>query len=506
MELHLRIPSMRKYVDIFNSDPSNRRNNSVFREKFCIAAADLASSFSERLSDFGSLHSVVMESGTENAYCVGKRLCLKTALLRRLHKQADLEANSPRGRVLFFVSVATPNDVVKFKNMGYDFHLPAEVNENIATNLHISLQDMAEHLETLRVSRQSNWRKARTSTYLGVYVLRPYPPGCGGADVVVDKDQTDRLPMVALDGGDLGSKAKNLISEMAGLTMPACYRLLDSYINGQDKTLSSFGRRFQSSIINLRYKVSQSFVAQASLAPKIVSIPASTIQQGTQPVDLVPFVLVLDLHKPNLLNPQSKLRYMSAQLFGCVQQAQLRTPFDFSFNEDVDKEFSTRYAGMMPSETTSEQERHRRLTAHFRTLMATPPMAKVIALRGRRPMSWAGTTRNGSGESGESRMRPLSAFCGAAAVAGSCESAATSPNISNGSAVSPESPNRRSDSQSASSPKKPAESKGPTVAEAVEMTNMSPTPKVYDQHTFVHELSAMAVAAHQQKLHERFSK
>lgn len=164
----------------------------IFRERFCVAAASLASSMNLQVGRVGVLYDNIIETGTikpENG--VLKRGTLST--LEDIEKAASHDVYGT-GQLLFLTRELNAEATDKLLNSGFKFATVQQIGRNIADTMQIPLPAFEGHVAGLRryVNNLSNLEK--TGAWLSCFAMVPKVNSNRGMDVIVKKTEQDQLP------------------------------------------------------------------------------------------------------------------------------------------------------------------------------------------------------------------------------------------------------------------------------------------------------------------------
>lgn len=334
----------------------------IFRESFCVAAEDLASSLREDCKNLGTLYPGVMMSGTVSK---GPHLTAKKAFLGYTSKTAtflrkvvakstcmdpeDLEANTGvelfgKGQVLFLVRQLAKKESQKIQDYGFRFAGPEKVIPLIASQLQVQPRYFSSTLNELREVSFAENACAMTGTYVGLFALR-----AGVAkrswEILVDKHHPDRLPCVELSKLLLSAARLKMLDQLDGMSVTACLAWLAQKEASVVDENTGFWRLFQDSIYQLASLVQEPFFRNAIFSAKLIRL-AKSDQKDDQPVNctILAFHIIPDVHSSSLKSLGSEVTYAPLSFFRCRQQV-LPDAYDNGlFGSDVHHEFATLHA------------------------------------------------------------------------------------------------------------------------------------------------------------------
>ena len=235
----------------------------IFRERFCVAAASLASSMNLQVDRMGVLYDNIIETGTiqpEDGV-----LALGT-----LSSQEDIERAVSHdvygtGQLLFLTRALTADDTDKLLNSGYKFATIQQVDRNIADIMQIPLPALEDHVAGLRryVDNLSNLEKA--GTWLSCFALVPKVNSNHGMDVIVKKTEKDQLPDTQFLTHDPVEWQVTFLRCMHRMTFSACMAFLATQCVDPDRTGQEqlFAGLFISAMVRLSEQLPKAWFEKA---------------------------------------------------------------------------------------------------------------------------------------------------------------------------------------------------------------------------------------------------
>jgi hypothetical protein len=201
----------------------------TFREMFCVTAQDIARTMETRLQNLGYLFEEVLPTGT----LLTKTLFKDTTNNKNIiaadvaEVQKDIEAGTAnpilfgRGQLLVLTRKVDSDEASRLQNIGFRFANMDHVGEQLARSLQIARDDLHRLVSRLESYCDREPNVPRQGTYLASFLLQPSPV-LNGLDVVVTRQNPDRLPMVKIAGGELNTTELRLLSAFNGLTLDEC--------------------------------------------------------------------------------------------------------------------------------------------------------------------------------------------------------------------------------------------------------------------------------------------
>lgn len=174
----------------------------LFEERFCTAAASMASSMKWPIEQLGVLYDKIIETGT--LQMEDKSSKRNTLTDHRYSASADNEAMKTslfgKGQVMFVTRQVDEADAQGLLNARFKFASVQHVGRNICHAMQIPLPTLEGHMSSVKRYVENLQSVEKKGTYLVFFALIPKPHH-KGFDVAVKKDKMDQLPDVKLLDG-----------------------------------------------------------------------------------------------------------------------------------------------------------------------------------------------------------------------------------------------------------------------------------------------------------------
>lgn len=208
-------------------DPNTYSDYSViFRERFCCAAASLASAMHFPVENVGVLYDKIVETGTLRAdEKMGKRNGPDS------HETLDVESGKSlklfgRGQLMFLTRELSNEDTDTLLNAGYRFASVQQVGRNIAASMQIPQSTLELHVQHLQHFVSQLQVLDKPGTWLSFFSLIPRP-NTKGFDVGVKREDQDQLPDVQILAGEPEPWQAEVLQRMDGLRARSALSLLE---------------------------------------------------------------------------------------------------------------------------------------------------------------------------------------------------------------------------------------------------------------------------------------
>lgn len=315
----------------------------LFREGFCIAAADLADRLGITLSDLGPLYDRVTGTGMTPITALQKQLLRQDALW--------LAANAPtleRGQILFFTRILSRSEIDHFNASGLcmaprfrvdtiitkTMQFPFDTSETLMNSLYKYAEDLVAP------------GTAKHGTYLTCFAAlgRVCPRTF---DIAVTKAQQSRLPDVELADGHLNQTQINFLRQYDGFPIGDFIVSLKYKQAREQPTqheLQGFVLRLINALSGLSDDVAEPWFNQLIFnASPVISYYGQNRSEGTAMI--FGLTLLLDIHSSPIQHPD-RLVFVSLDFFrirssfypGCSDVAKFRSSVHAEFATQFNRE------------------------------------------------------------------------------------------------------------------------------------------------------------------------
>ncbi|KAK7732892.1 hypothetical protein SLS57_000835 [Botryosphaeria dothidea] len=318
----------------------------IFREHFCVAAAELASNLGTQIQNLGTLWEEILMTGTTAAE-------VKTKSIRRSSKapQEDVEAGltiaAPalfgRGQLLFVVrTLQRKEECADLIASGYRWATMEQVGDMLSRSMQVSKMELNRTVGRLRTYNTRRDGLANPGTWLAFFALRPaLKPSTGSWDVLVPKEEPYHLPKVNISEEAPTDLMYSFLSRMDNLSVADCGRYLSSGLKAQrsEKIWSNdeaaFAEAFRNAINQLQAAVPEHFFRQALFSAR----PLKDYTAGTpRPATIFSFCIIPDVHMSSIRS--SHLMYTPLSFFRCRQHVHRTSPDHAVLAHSIHREFN----------------------------------------------------------------------------------------------------------------------------------------------------------------------
>ncbi|KAF7858513.1 hypothetical protein EAF04_009113 [Stromatinia cepivora] len=368
-------------VSLVDSDGDLIKDYSiVFRELFCIAAADLANDLRIPMERLGPLYDDVI--GTSQKVPLSAIIKSRVGILsdliekiigdvkhkiqggrrviRRPRKDIEKDAGAGTGQLLFLAKKVQRREAEALQAAGYRFGKIEQVLPLLSNTMKIKDEDLTKHLSEL-------WKFANQDDMLD--------PGChlacfairasvrGGFDIVVRKDAKSQIPTMTLPFETLEDWQKDFLTAMNTLSVTECQRFLAKAVKAKELPTreKTFSNQLLTTLQSLKYEIGDPIFSEACLISKPIEAPCRGTSANDRPGIgfLIAFRLMVPIHTRRA--PGKKCAFAPLTLFK-LQQRVYKNSLDHSFFvRAIYREFSPIFAA-----TARDSSQEKKLLSSWR--------------------------------------------------------------------------------------------------------------------------------------------
>lgn len=292
----------------------------IFRERFCVAAASIASSIHLPLSRLGVLYDRIIETGTLTPEDKTGAKAL-VAIARRKSKD-DVEAALRssvfgKGQLMLLTRRLTDDETRKLQNVGFKFAYVEHVGRNIAHAMQIPQRSLDAHFTILRRYVDDLGVAEKPGTWLSFFSMIP-KPNRKGFDVAVKKDSPDQILDVPLLPGQPKQWQAAILEQLDGLRVQQIELLIDDP-NGKlgdhlDDDAHQFIETFHQAMLSLMLPLPKEWTSEARFWSKQLSAHyCHPPNDATATTTLYAFTVMGDMHA--LLTDESTISRVPRTFF-----------------------------------------------------------------------------------------------------------------------------------------------------------------------------------------------
>lgn len=306
----------------------------IFRELFCIAAAELADQLNQPLENVGVLFDEILSTG-QNGYKARSRH--STSGLVDLERAAMEPQLLGRGQLLFLTKRASSRDAENLQNAGYRFAGIHNVVDILARSMQINAYDLAGQLVSMRDYAKET-SLLEPGVHMAYFAIRASVSG--GFDVLVPRKARSQLPTMQLPFKNLEKWQIDFLSQFGGLSVTECLERFKSksHLPSLSQKEEEFARKFHDTLQDFRDEINDPSFLEALLVATAVSAPCRGIDEDSNPRQamLISFRSIVPIHS-RFLDP--KFEYVPLAFFRVQQHVHKNSPDHAVFARKIHREF-----------------------------------------------------------------------------------------------------------------------------------------------------------------------
>jgi hypothetical protein len=306
----------------------------VFRELFCIAAAELARTLNEPLENMGVLHDEIMPTGQDYHKRSRNRNLLEIISSGISSRRQHVFG---RGQLLFVVRHLSSAEADVLRIKGLRFAPIHTLSDNLATSLKVD-----EHLLLRELNRMRNHTELAEGfapgLHLAYFALRP---AGNSFDILVRANARNRLPSLRFPLEHSVDSQLRYIQQLNGMSVYACLEYLNRMAEGSgDSDEQAFASQTADTIETLRDSIKDPNLSGAFFNANPFSIPFETPSLESSFHQAQILILSTVLHRQSRA-PGPKFEFIPLSLFKAQQQVFKNSPDHGRFALRVHREFSS---------------------------------------------------------------------------------------------------------------------------------------------------------------------
>jgi len=310
----------------------------VFRELFCIAAADLASQLNVNMEDLGHVFDDILSTGTRT-----------TVQTNMPHKKitpsssVDLERDglslprAGRGQLLLVVRRVNRKEAEHLKTGGFRFATIQNVADIVSRSMQINTEDLIQRLHAMR-EYSGEQPILEPGVHLACFAIRASIRA--GFDILVRSNARNQLPTMQMPIQNLESYHTEYLLQLDGVSVSGCLRRLKSRSTNESlsRREQTFTAQLHQTLSALVDEINDPFFLDAALIAKPVVAPCRGASENAKPGEalVIAFRTIVPIHSGAL---GQKLEFTPLSFFR-MQQHLYKNSFDHAvFARKIHREF-----------------------------------------------------------------------------------------------------------------------------------------------------------------------
>jgi hypothetical protein len=344
------VPSMRRHINNISvlggsqsstSEPTMAKGTTddysiIFRELFCVAAADLAEQLNQPLENVGILFDEILSTGQSSKFNAKGHKATPSSSADMEQEGLDPQVFG-RGQLLFVTRRASQREAENFQNAGFRFAWIHNVVDILARTMQIHSNDLTGQLTNMR-DYSNGMRMVDAGVHIAYFAIRANVRR--GFEVLVRKDAKNQLPTKMLPSKTLDNWQVNYLSQLDGMSVSACLGFLKGKgtIPDLPKREQTFVVQLHDTLEALRDEIDDPLFLEAALVARPVLLPSAGTREETElaQAPLIAFRLIVPIHSPS---PSAKLEFIPLSFFKMQQLVYENSPDHAVFARKIHREF-----------------------------------------------------------------------------------------------------------------------------------------------------------------------
>lgn len=330
----------------------------VFRELFCVAAANLAEQINEPLDNVGVLFDEIIATG-QKARFISRHSRKKATPESSIDIERDgiNPAIFGRGQLLFLTRRANRRQAEHFQESGYRFANVNNVVDILARAMEIETEDLKRKLTIMReYSNESHILEP--GVHFACFAIRASVRG--GFDILVRRDARNQLPTMQMPIAKLGPWHNGYIMNLDGLTVAQCLKWLRSKSPSRvtNKRETVFASQLFDTLDALKDEINDPFFLEAVCVAKTVDAPCKGYGADARPsmAQVIAFRLIAPIHSRA---PGQKLEFIPFNFVRMHQHVYKNSPDHGVWARKIHREFGPILHSGTASETIGSSKLRR---------------------------------------------------------------------------------------------------------------------------------------------------
>lgn len=314
----------------------------VFRELFCLAAAELAADLNQPFEKLGVLYDEVVVTGLGFKALDNGKMSIATMASSFMDLERDGKDGTSlgKGQLLFLVSRVGRHEAEQLEAVGFRFAQPTSVNAIMANSLRMAPRTLARRLDIMR-SYNTDHHILEPGVHLGCFGIRAsLAVGRRGFDILVRRDAKNQLPTMQAPFDSLEPWHIKYLEAMDSKTVSVIGKQLykDSKPSNKNGKEQQLAKNLLKTLESLKEEIEDPLFNDAMLISQPFTIPCGAKDSNSPPAvaSLIAFRIILPLHSRA---PGRKLTFTPLNLFKTQQRVYDYSPDHVSFARSIYRDF-----------------------------------------------------------------------------------------------------------------------------------------------------------------------
>jgi hypothetical protein len=309
----------------------------IFRERFCIAAADLAEQMHAPLENLGVLYDEIFNTGEMLSTSLGARRKGEPKLSEDEERNIKTVYYPGKGQLLVLVRCAEKAESDRLAASGYRFADIQTVAPILSRGMKINCADLPGRLTNM-YEYSKDTPIISPGVHVAFFALRASVRG--GFDILVPKSQRNQLPAIRVPIDGLKNWETEYLSQLDGMSVSACLK----FLNPKSSTATTvtkeqiFAVQFRDTLVALNDAIDDPLFNDALLIAQPLPVPCRGPNVDSPPgkATIFAFRLIVPIQ---FRARGAKLEFVPLSFFRTQQYVHKNSPDHSHFARKVHREF-----------------------------------------------------------------------------------------------------------------------------------------------------------------------
>lgn len=321
----------------------------IFKELFCIAAANLAEQINRSLDDVGVLFPAIISTGRKSTNKASKHNTPASSV--DIEREGVSVPVLGSGQLLFLVNSVTRREAEQLQAAGWRFAIPRNVIPVVARSIQVSQADLQRYIGNMSRLAESP-PILEPGIHLACFSIRAAVSS--GFDILVRKDAVNQLPAIRLPYNNLEGWQLDFIRRMHNRNVTQCLKYLNDFIQAAPHPKEKgFATQFLSALERLGDEIGAPIFDDALLISRPFQVPCRAASEASPPdeASIIAFRSITPIHT-NITG--KNLEFIPLTLFKALQHVYRNSPDHAAFARKTYREISPILDAAARQATTSD--------------------------------------------------------------------------------------------------------------------------------------------------------
>jgi hypothetical protein len=310
----------------------------VFKELFCLAAADLAEDLKQPIENLGILYDEIVPTGQD----LKSKIRGKSEMTLDVERDGMSPASVGSGQLLFLVKCVNRQDAERLQGAGFRFANIQKVLPLLSSILRVPAKGFKARLDMMR-DYANEHRMLDPGVHLALFAVRAsLAPDGHGFDVLARIDAKNVLPTMQLPFDNLEAWHVDYLKRVDNSNVTSLIKFFFKEAKPSNPSLEErdFAKTFLVTLEALKEEINDPFFNDATLIANPIKAPCQAPDPDSPPgtASLITFRMIVPLH---CRAPGRKLIFAPLNYFNVQQHCYKNSPEHNFFARMTHREFES---------------------------------------------------------------------------------------------------------------------------------------------------------------------